>query len=98
MVHWKLTPKGLASLEYKDFMIMARAFSAEERRKNEVLKINAAHTSWLLGAGQGISFGKFLTKYGIIIEKKSIAEKVDTKALYEKADRITQQLKQKGIL
>jgi len=88
----------MGQLSYKDFMIMARAYSDEERRKNEVLKINAAHTSWLLGAGQGITFGKFLTKYGIIEKKPVNTEKVDTKALYEKAEKITQQLKQKGIL
>jgi hypothetical protein len=98
MVHWKLTPKGLASLEYKDFMTMARAYSDEERRKNETLRINSARTSWLLGADRGVSFGAFITKWGIV-EKKSIdTGKVDTEALYEKADRITQQLKQKGLL
>jgi hypothetical protein len=97
MVNWKLTPSQMGQLSYKDFMTMARAYSDEERRKNEVLKINAAHTAWLMGADSGTTFGKFLTKWGII-EKKIDTGKVDTEALYEKADRITQQLKQKGIL
>jgi len=98
MVNWKLTPSQMGQLSYKDFMTMARAYSDIERLKNENLRINAAHTAWLLGADSGTSFGKFLVKWGIV-EKKSINNsKVDTEALYEKAEKITEDLKKKGLI
>jgi hypothetical protein len=99
MVHWKLTPAQLGRIPFADFMAMAKAFSDEERRHNETLRINAAHTAWLLGADSGTTFGKFLTKWGIV-EKKSDSggSKADTKALYDKADKITEQLKKQGAI
>lgn len=99
MVHWRLTPSQLGQLPFADFMTMAKAYADEERRKNETLRINAAHTAWLLGADSGTTFGKFLTKWGIVEKKLSDdSGKVDTKALYAKADRLTEQLKQKGVI
>ncbi|MDR2593004.1 MAG: hypothetical protein LBC59_09445 [Chitinispirillales bacterium] len=76
---------------------MAKAYADQERRKNETLRINAAHTAWLLGADSGTTFGKFLEKWGVV-EKKSDSGKIDTKALYAKADRLTEQLRQKGLI
>lgn len=98
MVNWKLTPKGLASLEFKDFLMMAKAYADEERRHNETLRINAAHTAWLMGADSGTTFGKFLEKWGIIEKRVVNTGTIDTNALNEKADRITAQLKQKGLI
>ena len=99
MVNWRLTPAQMGELSFADFMTMAKAYADEERRHNETLRINAAHTAWLLGADSGTTFGKFLVKWGVVEKKLSDdSNKVDTKALYAKADRITEQLKQKGVI
>jgi activator of 2-hydroxyglutaryl-CoA dehydratase len=98
MVNWKLTPRELASLEYKDFLLMSNAYADEERRHNELSRINAAHTAWLLGADAGSTFGKFLEKWGVVEKRVISTGKIDTKALYDKADRITEQLKLKGLV
>jgi len=97
MVHWRLTPSELASLLFTEFMQMAKAYAQEDKRHHEALTINAAHTAWLLGADAGTTFGKFLEKYGIVEKVKDTA-KVDTKALYNKADRITEQLKKAKVI
>jgi len=98
MVHWRLTPQQLASLPFNDFIRMSVAYNREEHRRNTNSTTNAAFTAWLLGAGgHDMTFGKFLETYGII-EKSTDSNKVDTKALTEKAERITQQLKKKGLL
>jgi fucose permease len=91
----------MGRLSFADFQTMAKAYADEERRHNETLRINAAHTAWLLGADSGTTFGKFLTKWGVVEKKSddsSNSNKVDTKALYAKADKLTEQLKQKGVI
>jgi hypothetical protein len=87
----------MGQLPFAEIMTMAKAYADQERRKNETLRINAAHTAWLLGADSGTTFGKFLEKWGVV-EKKSDSGKIDTKALYAKADRLTEQLRQKGLI
>jgi len=87
----------LASLPFDDFMMMAKAYAQEEKRHSETSTINAAFTAWLMGADAGTTFGKFLEKYGIVEKVKDTA-KADTKALYDKADRITEQLKKAKVI
>jgi len=69
-----------------------------EKKRNEVETFNAAFTAWLMGAGgEGVTFGKFLETYGII-EKNTESEKIDTKALKAKADRVIEMLKNRKAI
>jgi len=97
MVNWRLTPTQLAALEFQDFLAMAKAYAFVSKQQAQIASINSAHTAWLLGADSGTPFGKFCEKYGIV-DKVKDTSKVDKKAVYAKADRITEALKRKGVI
>ena len=96
MYHWRLTKRELASLYYTDFNSMVTAYNDVEKKRLETDRINSARIAWLMGSDSGTTFQKFCEKYGVVEVVKKEVEVIDTKKLYDFADKITTRLKQNG--
>jgi hypothetical protein len=73
---------------------MSSAAMRDRCREARAARLNAAFTAWLMGAGERRTWGQFCSHYGLTEEAAKKPEKVDTKSLYEKADRIVERVLQ----